>query len=111
MKTYKDFEKKHIGSSEYATLVMVGYREGAGIVSETLRFGEDGSYKAYICEGNDVKIGEHYTEAARFNYWLKMYDDCEMVQKFEGKNIVIYRAAEMGCIIHIYDDTSDDKSV
>lgn len=101
MKNYKDFEKRYIGSSEYATLVMTGYREGAGIVSEPLRFGKDGSYKAYICEDNDIKIGEHYTEAARFNHWLKIYDDCELVQKYEGKHIIIYRAADMGCIIHI----------
>lgn len=100
MKTYKDFEKQYIGDSDIASLILAGYKEGEGFVTMPLHFGQDGSYSAYIVEG-EAEIGSHYEKRAEFDSWLKVYDDEELVKRFEGKKIIVYRAAEMGCIIQI----------
>ncbi len=62
MKTYKDFESHFIGSSDIASLVMVGYKNNEGIVPMLLNFGEDNRYKAYIVDEPNVEIGAHYRE-------------------------------------------------
>lgn len=100
MKTYKEFEKQYIGDSDIACLILVGCGEN-GIKLRELHFGEDNSYLAYIVGENEVEIGTHYQKVAEFFDWLKIYDDEEMVRKFEAKKIIVYRAAEMGCIIHL----------
>lgn len=100
MKTYKNFEKQYIGSSDIASLILAGYQEGKGFVTIPLHFGQDGSYSAYIIEGK-AEIGSHYEKQIEFDSWLKVYDDEELVKKFKGKKIIVYRAAEMGCIIQI----------
>lgn len=54
MKSYKDFAKESIGSSDIGALVLVG--GGAGdIQNQFLFFGEDGSYRAYMVTGADVE--------------------------------------------------------
>lgn len=100
MKTYKDFEKQYIGSSDIASLILAGYKEGEGFITIPLQFGQDDSYNAYIVEG-EAEIGSHYEKRAEFNSWLKVYDDEELVKSFNGNKIIVYRAAEMGCIIQI----------
>lgn len=100
MKTYKDFEKQYIGSSDIASLILAGYRKGEGFVTIPLHFGQDNSYSAYIVKG-ESEIGSHYEKRAEFNSWLKIYDDEGLVSKFCGNKIIVYRAAEMGCIIQI----------
>lgn len=101
MKTYyKDFEKQYIGDSDIATLILAGYKRGEGFVITPLCFGQDGNYSAYIVEG-EAEIGSHYEKRAEFESWMKVYDDEGLVKQFKGKRIVIYRAAEMGCIIQI----------
>lgn len=108
MKNYKDFEKKYIGDSDSAFLTLVGgARNSKGVYSETLHFGIDASYKAYIVNENDVEIGSHYRLECGFKGWLRIYDDTEKVIEFEGNNILVYRAGEMGCIIHIKDSEKD----
>lgn len=97
MKNYKDFEKEHIGVSEYAALILVGCGED-GLLLKELHFGEDGCYHAYIVDG-EAEIGDHYSLIAEFEYWLKIYDDFELVRTFRAEKIKVYRAAEMGCII------------
>lgn len=103
MKNYKDFKQQFIGDSDIAALVLVGYRKCEGVVPFMLNFGKDASYHAYIVNGEDVNIGKHYNEIIRFNEWMRIYDDCGYTTKFEGKQIIVYRAAEMGCIIQIID--------
>ena len=100
MKTYKDFDKQYIGSSDIASLILAGYKAGEGFVTIPLHFGQDDSYSAYIVEGEAV-IGSHYEKRAEFDSWLKIYDDEGLVKQFKGKKIIVYRAAEMGCIIQI----------
>jgi len=87
MKTYKDFEKQYIGLSDIASLILVGCGKN-GLSLKELHCGQDASYQAYIVE-------------AEFDSWLKIYDDEGLVKQFSGKNIIVYRAAEMGCIIQI----------
>lgn len=100
MKTYKDFKKQYIGSSDIASLILAGYKEGEGFITMPLHFWQDGSYSAYIVEG-EAEIGSHYEKRAEFNSWLKVYDDEGLVKRFKGNKIIVYRAAEMGCIIRI----------
>lgn len=101
MKTYKDFEKKYIGSSDIAVLTLVGSNENEEINAKLLHFGEAGDYAAYIVTGADVEIGKHYKKVLTFNKWLKIYDDDEMILQINVKEIRIYRAGELGCIIQI----------
>lgn len=103
MKTYKDFEKQYIGSSDIAALIMSGYRNGDGLVTDLLHFGEDGAYSAYIVTEteDDVEIGSHYSKVASFNNWLKIYDDTGLSYNVEGSEINIYRSEMYGCIIQI----------
>lgn len=102
MKTYKDFEKQFIGYSDIASLILAGYKEGEGFLTIPLHFGQDDSYYAYVVNG-EAEIGNHYDIMAEFNGWMKIYDDEELVRTFKGEKIIIYRAAEMGCIIQILD--------
>lgn len=100
MKTYKDFEKQYIGTSDMASLILAGYKDGEGFVTLPLHFGQDDSYNAYIVEG-EAEIGNHYEKRAEFESWMKIYDDEELVKSFKGNKIIVYRAAEMGCIVQI----------
>lgn len=99
MKNYKDFKKQYIGSSDIASLILAGCNE-KGLSLKELHFGQDGSYQAYIVEG-EAEIGNHYHKVAEFEGWMKIYDDEELIKEFKGKEIAVYRAAEMGCIIQI----------
>ena len=101
MKTYKEFEKQYIGSSDCANLILAGYVEGKGLDLKELHFGQDGAYSAYIVEGDDVEIGSHYSKVAEFTSWMKIYDDEELIKTFHADSIIVYRAAEMGCIIQL----------
>ena len=102
MKDYKDFEKKYIGTSDIAALVLIGISKEGGVNPQMLHFGKDGSYSAYIVEGDDdVEIGEHYHKVAEFKNWLSIYDDNDLTMKLYADKIIIYRAREMGCIIQV----------
>ena len=99
MKNYKEYERKYIGGSDIAALVLVGCDEN-GAKTQLLDFGGDNSYMAYIVDEN-AEIGAHYKEVATFNYWLKIYDDHERTFSVYAKEIKIYRAGDYGCIIQI----------
>ena len=101
MKNYKDFRKIFIGDSDIAALIMVGYKKGVGVVPQMLNFGQDDSYYAYIVDENVVEIGSHYSTVAEFSDWLRIYDDDGLVEYLEADKIIVYRAAEMGCVIHL----------
>jgi len=101
MKSYKDFEQAHIGGSDVAALIMVGCRGEEGLKTEALDFGEDGCYKAYIVESEDVEIGSHYKQVAIFNHWLKIYDDNRLTFYMYAREFRVYRAGAFGCIIQI----------
>lgn len=88
-RTYKDFPTRYIGSSDIASLILVGCYKNLGLVMKPLHFGED------------VEIGSHYEKIATFNSWLKIYDDEELTFDVSAKEINIFRAGEYGCIIQI----------
>lgn len=55
MRTYKDYKKWNIGSSDIASLLLLGCNEN-GAEPMLLAFGSDGDYSAYIIPDN-VDIG------------------------------------------------------
>lgn len=99
--TYRDTEKKYIGSSDIAVLILVGCKDNEGVKTDLLSFGEDGGYSAYIVKDPEIEIGSHYQKVATFNGWLRIYDDEAMTFNCSGKEINLYRAGAFGCIIQI----------
>lgn len=97
MKNYKEYEKRFIGASDIAALILVGCDEN-GLKTSTLDFGEDGSYMAYVVD-EDAEIGAHYKKVADFKHWLKIYDDDELTYQVNAQEINIYRAGDFGCTI------------
>ena len=94
MKNYKE-KTIQLGESDIASLVI----RTANELTE-LKFGGDGIYKAYIVE-EDVEIPSHYTKVFETkSNWTKIYDDEEMVSRF-NRPLEIYRAGEYSCIIRI----------
>lgn len=93
----KECEKRFIGSSDIAALILVGCDEN-GLKTSTLDFCEDGSYMAYVVD-EDAEIGAHYKKVANFKHWLKIYDDDELTYRINAQEINIYRAGDFGCII------------
>ena len=91
MDNYKN-AKIYAGESDIAALTAVG---SGG--PQFIRFGEDGSYTAYLVDGEEIP--EHYTKAAEFEYWLKIYDDRELTIEIKADKIEIYRAGSFGMII------------
>lgn len=102
MKNYKEFDKKYIGSSDIAGVMLRGcsYDGGSGLVE--LHFGGDGSYSAYVVDG-ETEIPTHYWHVATFAHWLWIYDDMGLTARFSARRIDVYRAGEMGCIIKLFD--------
>lgn len=101
MKTYKDFEKEYIGSSDIASLILAGCDNDGSLSLKELHFGGDGCYNAYVIDDNVKEIPGHYYKVAEFDSWLKIYDDESLVIRFDGEKIIVYRAADFGCIIQI----------
>lgn len=101
MKSYKNYPKEYIGYSDIASLILVGCGEDDLILYE-LHFGQDDSYRAHIVD-EDAEIGEHYSLAASFQSWLKIYDDAELVKEFHGSKINVFKAGMMGCIIQVIE--------
>ena len=108
MKTYKNFEKEHIGDSDIASLVLVGNSEN-GITAKVLPFGMDGQYSAYIVSGKAI-IGAHYKKVAEFKSWMKIYDDEELTRTFRGEKIIVYRAGKMSSIIQIFNELENTEA-
>ena len=99
MKSYKDFERVNIGSSDIASLTL----RSCGNIGD-LHFGEDGSYSAYEVIG-EAYIGEHYTKIFSGEHWLKIFDDCGLAYNAEhpGMAVDVYHAGMRGCIIHWHE--------
>lgn len=75
MKTYKDYEKYCIGSSDVAYLTV-----DDGNQYYRLTFGEDSVYKAYVVvrkDTEDVQIGTHYSKVFSTHGRIKVFDDNE----------------------------------
>lgn len=99
MRSYKDYEKHSIGSSDIAALTFTGIKPLIGLAAEMIKFGSDGNYTAYFVDENAV-IGPHYQKIATFSHWLKIYDDSELVRTLRHDGLInVFRAGEFGCII------------
>lgn len=107
-KQYKDFPQRCIGSSDIASLTLVGITAD-GLTAKFLHFGEDGSYSTYIIGEKDVEIGAHYEKVATFKHWMRIYDDSCLVARFCGSEINVYRAGEYGCIIQCIGDAENSE--
>lgn len=107
MKTYKDFKKSYIGSSDIAAILVSGPRGDGDLHAEYISFGEDGAYSAYIVTDPDAEIGSHYQKVADFSYWMNIYDDSELVSDFHADHIEIYRSGMRGCIIRLINTTHE----
>lgn len=103
MKSYKEYDKIYIGSSDIATLTVVALREDGEQLAQTLDFGIDSNYFAYLVDDN-AHIGDHYKLVQTCKYWMKVFDDQELTLDLHAATIKIYRAGECGCIIQCIDD-------
>lgn len=101
MKNYKDYQKVSIGSSDIASLVLVGISE-SNLKAEFLHFAGDGEYQAYIVD-NEAEIGAHYEKMYTFTHWMKVYDDEELMHDFNAREINVYRAGDFGCIVQLIE--------
>lgn len=107
-KQYNEFPRRSIGSSDIATLTLVGMTADH-LTTEFLYFGEDGSYSAYIIGERDVEIGSHYELVASFRRWMTIYDDNSCTATFHGDSINVYRAGDYGCIIQCIGDVGNSE--
>lgn len=99
MKKHNEYSKELIGSSDIASLILVGCGEDELKLKE-LHFGGDGSYQAYIVT-EDIEIPNYYNKVEEFKAWLKIYDDDGLVRTFRADTIKVFRAKEMGCIVQM----------
>ena len=107
-RNYKDYLKDYIGQSDIACLILAGFKEDHGVFTENLRYNADGEYMAYIVDEN-TEIGSHYDLIAKFDSWVKIYDDTSLVHHFRADKIKIYRAGDFGCIIQLINPK--DKNI
>lgn len=103
-KSYKDYEKISLGTSDIGSLILVAPPlDGETILHfGELHFGSDGNYSAYVV--NDFAIiGEHYKLSFECDSWLKIYDDEGLTFKIDACKIKIFTAGNFGCIIQTID--------
>ena len=100
MKNYKTYEKKRLGGSDIASLILVGISPSGGLKTAALPFGEDGEYSAYIVD-EECEIPDYYDLAESFVKWARIHDDQGFTTYFYGQEINIYRAGSFGCIIQV----------
>ena len=103
MKSYREYERVYIGSSDIATLTVVALREDGEPLAQTLDFDIDSNYFAYLVDG-EAKIGDHYKLVQCCKFWMKVFDDQELTLDLHSPTIKVYRAGECGCIIQTLED-------
>lgn len=100
-KTYKQFGKIYLGSSDYAALTLTGNDREKGVKAMLLKFGGDDAYDAYLVDDDDAEIGAHYDQVAAFDDWMTVYDDDGIAAKIKADKIAVYRAGNYGCIVKV----------
>ena len=98
MKSYKEYERVYIGSSDIASLTVVGPRNQGVSLAKSLDFNIDSNYFAYLVDG-EANIGDHYKLVQCCKYWMNVFDDQELTLKLSAPTIKVYRAGDCGCII------------
>lgn len=104
MKNHHAYTKSYIGSSDFAALTLRSCDKVG-----SLDFFEDGSYSAYIVDG-DCAIPDSYKIEFEGAHWLCIYDDTSLTAEFRGDHINIYRRGDYGCIIQIINDTKEGEN-
>ena len=105
-----------LGGSDIATLIMVGMTTEdrpattSHLEMKELNFGEDGEYSAWLIDG-DTDVPEHYTLAAEFKNWLKIYDDEGYCTYFTAPFIRVYQAGQFGCLIQLCQEYTSIKKL
>lgn len=99
MKSYKEYPRQGLGWSDVAAVILAGCTE-EGVSAEVLHFNFDGEYKAYLVD-QDAEIGAYYHLVCSFLYWMRVYDDEELIETFKADKINVYRAGDGGCIIQL----------
>lgn len=106
MKSYKSCPRIYLGTSDIASLVMSGFDKSVGHRVDVLSFALDSSYSGYLAidySSSLTQIPDHYHLKASYDHWLVIYDDDGKIFDFcsDGCHIDVYRAGDMGCLIHI----------
>ena len=100
MKNYKDVEKTYIGSSDIARLTLVSPHK-----CDFLKYGEDGSYYAYVVDG-ETEIPESYELVFECKNWLWIFDDDGKQFECDASGweqpIKVYRRGQFGTIIQVF---------
>ena len=100
-KNYKEFDKIFIGESDIAQLTLRYFNKATKSVEhDSLYFGGDGDYNAYLVQDEEANIPSHYQLVfEKRASWLHIIDDTGIIS-FNGlESIKIYRAGAFGCII------------
>ena len=96
-KDHHEYSRVSLGSSDIASIIL---RDSRGV--RELRFGEDGTYAAYLVDA-ECEIPDYYTLEAECKSWLSVYDDDTKTLEVKNPSSVIrvYRAGTYGCIIQL----------
>lgn len=94
MAHYKD-RTFNLGDSDIASLTVRFPME-----AEVLHLGKDASYKGYVVFNDEATIPDHYQMVLSGKVWCRIYDDYDLAMVVHGETIDIYRAGEMGILIH-----------
>lgn len=100
-----------LGGSDIAALVAVGIMSEK-LNSQIIKFGSDGSYKAWYVTAEEVEIPKHYEKVGTFNWWLKIYDDEGLVYKSDPDKqyFEIYRAGDFGITIKAFNKIPEKEN-
>lgn len=101
MRDHHSYSKVSLGGSDIASLILRAPEKLA-----ELFMGEDGEYSAYVVDG-ECLIPSWYTQAFECESWLRVYDDENMVEKFRGDVIRVFRCGAFGIIIQIFGRNKD----
>lgn len=109
-RTYKEYPKQHLGSSDIANIT-VRYADDEienhnYIHYFNLHFGGDGDYYAYLIDNDYCKIPQHYELVFdKKVYLVDFIDDREVTYHISKQcNLKIWRAGNFGCIIQIVQE-------
>lgn len=103
MRDHHSYPMVSLGGSDIASLIL----RAPGKLSD-LFMGEDGEYSAYVVD-EECLIPSRYTQAFECESWLRVYDDENMVKKFRGDVIRVFRCGAFGIIIQIFGRNEELK--
>ena len=103
---YKEYTPQHIGSSDIATLIVVGMKPTYDhsmiypVIAMPLPLDGDGDYTAHVIDER-AELPSHYKLFASFSSWIKIYDDTGLAYEVDAPEIELYRAGKRGVLIRV----------